>query len=277
MELKNPRKIAREAIRQSVPAAAWEENGRFCDGLRQSIERHRIMRHPIIVQLEQAEHGLEAQRYFHLEFRHAFAQIFTDALIQAMVLTSSVEPLTGAMGKVASRFLLQLNLLDELGFVPARGDDSEFSGNPQLSHYVQFDGILRQLGMAPADVDAFQPSRAARACRATFESHYADFQALIAVMATSETVFSKFSGPWAQSVAAKTNIDVSEGYHSIHVGHDGEFIDDDHSEDAWFVVRQAAEPARFAELSTIVSGSLDTWTSFLDSLAGAAQPASALT
>lgn len=272
MNTTNPRAISRQAIEESVPAARWARNGEFCDQLRGLIGEHRILRHPLIAQMESGNADLDVQRYFHLEFRHAFAQIFTDALIQAMVTCAQLESSAGAMGKVAARFLLQLNVLDELGFVPNVEVGSDYAGNPALSHYVQFDQTLRQLGLTTEAVQAFVPSAAARACRATFEDQYADHVCLSAIMATSETVFGTFSGPWARSVAAATSIDVSAGYHSIHVEHDGKFIEDDHSDDAWYVFRQAITSERFEEISSKVLAWLDTWAGFLDALAGSARP-----
>lgn len=270
VDMTNPRKAGRDAIEKSVPPQVWQENGKYCDSLRRLIAEHPIMSHPILAQLEHAEFDLDAQRFFHLEFRHAFAQIFTDALIQAMVTSAQVEPALGAMGKVASRFLLQLNALDELGFVPNPGPNEDYIGHPSMSHYVQFDETLRELGLTREAVAAFKPSAAACACRATFEDQYADHVSLTAVMAVSETVFSKFSGPWSVSVGKKTGIDVAKGYHSIHVEHDGQFIDDDHSEDAWFVFRQAITSARYDEIMRKVRMCLDTWVAFLDALTAAA-------
>jgi hypothetical protein len=267
IETINPRQIARRAIEASVDSSAWQRNGAYCDELRRDIAKHRIMRHPIIGKLNNTEPDINAQRLFHLEFRHAFAQIFTDALIQLMVTCAQVEAQAGARGKVASRFLLQMNVLDELGFVPSSDAPSDFSGNPELSHYVQFDDTLRQLGLSALDIAGYQPSKQAQACRATFERHYQNHVMLSAMLATSETVFGAFSGPWAKSVGAKSAIDVTVGYHSIHVEKDGEFIDDEHSEDAWFVFRQVISDENYSRVSQEVLASLDTWAAFLDMLA----------
>lgn len=268
MELKNPRAIARRAIENSVLQERWDENGEFIHELRRSIAEHRIMQHSIIGQMESGTADLQSQQYFHLEFRHAFAQIFTDALIQTMVTCAQLEDAVGARGKVAARFLLQLNVLDELGFLPNTDQGSDYMGNPDMSHYVQFDDTLRQLSLSPQAVAGYTPSDAARACRATFERQYSDHVGLSAIMATSETVFGAFSGPWSRSVGAVTSIDVSAGYHSIHVEHDGKFIDDDHSEDAWYVFRQAITPERYSAVSAQIIAALDTWAAFLDMLAG---------
>jgi hypothetical protein len=265
-ETDDPRNAGREAVKKSVSADLWEKNFAIRSTILETVRAHRIVSHPIINQLSSAEHDVSMQRFFHLEFRHAFAQIFTDALIRAMFTSSQLEPRLGAMGKVAARFLLQLNLLDELGFVSGEELASDYAGNPHYAHYVQFDSTLRQLGVSAADADAYIPSAAASACRATFESNYDDHVALTSVLAVSESVFTQFAGPWAKGVGAKTSIDVSGGYHSIHVEKDGQFIDDDHSEDAWFVFQQAITPDRHDEILSRVSEWLDTWSSFLDQL-----------
>ncbi len=270
LQVNDPRKSGREAIQSSVPAELWSQNLDFSQRLLEMVNKHPIMQHPIIAELDAGQHDLVAQRFFHLEFRHAFAQIFTDGLICAMLTSSQLEPRLGAVGKVAARFLLQLNVLDELGFQPNAADSNDYAGNPQLSHYVQFDATLNQLGITPADLRDFRPSEPAIACRATFEGNYQDHALLATVLAISESVFTKFCGPWAKNVGAKTGIDVSDGYHSIHVEQDGKFIDDDHSEDAWYVFRQAVTPDRYEEIMNKANTWLDTWTAFLNFLAAAA-------
>jgi hypothetical protein len=266
IDISSPRSSGRDAVERSVPAAIWRQNFAFRTQLLAFIQAHRIMRHPIIEQLDAGTHDLAAQQLFHLEFRHAFAQIFTDGLIRAMCTSSQLEPRLGAIGKVSARFLLQLNVLDELGFQPVSTDGGDYAGNPHLAHYVQFDETLRQLGISAVQANAYVPSAAAAACRATFESNYDDHVSLVTVLAVSETVFTRFCGPWAKSVGAKAGIDVSDGYHSIHVEKDGEFIDDDHSEDAWYVFQQAIEPDQHEQMLAKVAQWLDTWCDFLDQL-----------
>jgi hypothetical protein len=266
LQVNDPRKVGREAIRQSVPAELWLENEKFSRNLLRSVTTHSINRHPIIGQLETGKHELAAQRFFHLEFGHAFAQGFTDTLIQAMLTSVQLEPRLGALGKMSARFLLQLNVLDEMGFQPQAESGADYAGNPYLSHYLQFDATLRQLGITREDHARFVPSEAAAACRHTFTGHFPDHAPLTCVLAISETVFTNFCGPWAKSVGKSTNIDVTQGYHSIHVQHEGKFIDDDHAEDAWYVFMQAITPDRYDELHAKALSWLDTWEQFLNHL-----------
>ncbi len=262
----DPRRIGREAVKNSIPQDLWEKNTNFSHTLLQAIQQHPIASHALIHALENGAFDARLVRYFHLEFHYAFAQIFTDGLLQAMFTSAQLEKRYGAIGKVSSRFLLQLNVLDELGFIPNAMDTNDYAGNPYLSHYVQFEQTLRQLHISKEAVDDFMPSQQAIACRATYEDHYHDHTLLSCLLAVSETVFSRFSGPWALSVGKATNIDVKQGYHSIHVEQDGKFIDDDHAEDSWYVFRQAILPVDYEAIQQRTIEWLDTWVKFLDHL-----------
>jgi hypothetical protein len=262
-----PRETGREAIRASVPAELWEKNWKFCDELKAMIKRHKLYRHPVIGVLNNETLNKEISRTLHFEFAYGFAQIFTDSLIHAMARTSDLEKRLGPQGKVSARFLLQLNLLDELGYKPAEKLNGDYYGNPALAHYLQFAETLKDLGGKPEDIFNYRPSAAALAARKTFEDHYQDYTLETCVLACAETVFTLFAGPWAKSVARSTDIDVAKGYHSIHVEDEsGEFIDDDHSEDSWYLFAQAITPERYEEVKEYVESWLDIWYDFGDNV-----------
>jgi len=52
-----------------------------------------------------------------------FGQVFTDALLMAMLKSDELEIRLGAVAKVSARILLQINLSDELGFKPGVSSD----------------------------------------------------------------------------------------------------------------------------------------------------------
>lgn len=266
LKLDDSRGVGRQAVRASVPEALWRSNEQFSKVLLEAISSHPITRHPLITQMESGNLDVELQREFHLEFGHAFAEVFTDALLHAMFKSVELEGRLGPLGKVSARFLLQLNVLDELGFRADVPNAKEYAGNPYLAHYLQFDATLRELGVSPRERAQFTPSPQARACRQTFTDTHSDYLLLIALLAVAESVFTRFCGPWAASVGRGTTIDVTSGYHSIHVEHDGKFIDDDHAEDSWYLLRQAAIPQRYAEIQARAASWLDTWSEFLDYL-----------
>jgi hypothetical protein len=266
LDISHPRKSSREIIQNSVDADIWAKNAAFRQKLMTMIDSHAIMKHPIINELNSGNFTLEQQQFFHLEFKHAFAQIFTDALLQLMFTTSQLESRLGAKAKVAARFLLQLNVLDELGFV-ADSNQNGYCGNPNLAHYVQFSETLKQLNISQDAINAYKPSAEAHACRKTFENQYSNHTTLACILAISETVFTVFCGPWSKSVGISANMDVSSGYHSIHIEQDdGGFIDDDHSEDAWIVLQQAITPNDYDSLVNLSKSWLDTWETFLNKL-----------
>jgi hypothetical protein len=262
LSMDKPRESGRAAIVRSVPPELWQKNLEFSQKIQAMIDDHPLKSHPIKALLMQATLNVEISRYMHLEFAHAFAQIFTDSLIHAMATSSQLEPKLGPLGKVSARFLLQLNLLDEMGYAAAPEVTGDYWGNPMNSHYIQFVNTLKELDATPEVLKTFKPSAAAAASRRTFTDYFQDHVLLTLVLAAAETLFTEFASPWAESVKKSTNIDTSKGYHKIHVEDDGHFIDDDHSEDSWYLFRQAADPARYDECVKAVEGWLETWNEF---------------
>jgi hypothetical protein len=261
------RELSRQAIRNSLSAADWERNWQVSQNLLEQINAHRIMKHPIMKALSGGAVTFEQMRQIHLEFFHAFAQIFTDAVIQTMFTTSQLEPRLGLGAKAAARFLLQFNLLEELGFKPGIDTDDSFCGNHRLAHYIQYGETLSQLGVTPAMLANHIPMTSSVACRATFEGCYGDHVMMSALLAVSETVFHDYATLWAMGVSQTTNIDVTQGYHSIHVEDEtGQSIEDGHSEEAWILFTQAIIPERYEEIQHKIQVWLTIWASFLDDL-----------
>ena len=266
-----PRTTGRAAIIESVPKDLWEKNLAFRKKVEAMIDEHPLKSHPIKALLMQATLNVEISRFMHLEFATAFAQIFTDSLIHAMAQTAQLEPRLGPIGKVSARFLLQLNLLDELGYSAAPVVIDNYYGNPMNSHYIQFVNTLKDLNATPDTLKSFKPSKAALDSRHTFTDYFQDYAMLTCVLACAEALFTEFASPWAESVKKSTNIDTSKGYHKIHVEDDGYFIDDDHSEDSWILFCQAVTPERYDEVLKHVGKWLDTWNDFGNNLMHAVQ------
>ncbi|MEQ1879231.1 MAG: hypothetical protein ABL958_21525 [Bdellovibrionia bacterium] len=261
----DPRGIGREAVQKSVPPEIWKQNLAFTQEMVEVALAHPLNNHPILAELDKSTLNKDITRTLHLEFSHAFAQIFTDSLIHAMATSADLEQRLGPLGKVSARFLLQLNLLDELGYCASEKGGDEYTGNPYLAHYMQFSETLEQLGAKSRDILEYKPSAAAKAARRTFTDYFNDHVLLTGVLAVAETVFSKFAGPWAKSVGKSTDIDVSKGYHKIHVEDEhGSFVDDDHAEDSWYIFRQALTPDKYDEVRELIPMWLDSWNDFCD-------------
>jgi hypothetical protein len=259
------RELGRNTIKATLSDEAWTQNTYFTNELKGMIASHRLMTHPMINILNSGKLSEDAVKLFHIEFYFAFAQVFTDAIVTAMASASELEARLGPMGKVSARFLLQLNLLDELGFEPCDDGFGEHKGDPGLAHYIEFHKVLKQLGITADTLRAHVPSEIARKGRATYEDTYGDYLMTIGLLAAAENIFTVFAGPWSRSVALSTSIDTKVGYHSIHVAdEDGSFLDDDHSEDTWYLVRQALTAERKSELKQKMLGWLDAWSEYLD-------------
>ncbi|RDK97435.1 hypothetical protein C8D90_101885 [Enterobacillus tribolii] len=271
-KLLSARQLGRDAIVVTIGKENYRRNYQFAKRLIDRIESHPLMSNPILSKMNGGEFDAHQMKVFHLEFYHAFAQVFTDAVIEALRSTTQLERRLGGRAKMAARFLLQLNLLDELGFQPGTGSDGGYNGQPSLAHYVQFFNTMEQLGMSEREVKAWLPMSSSVACRATFENTYGDYTQLIGLLAVAETVFHDFATPWAKSVGVATDIDVTTGYHSIHVETDtGESIEDGHSEDAWILFCQAITEDRYDEITQHVDLWLKVWNDFChDLLAGRA-------
>lgn len=266
--IQDPRQAAREIVKASVDPKVWSENEACTRRLVEIICGHRLHRHPILDAFEQKEFTLESITLVHLEIRAAYLEVFAESLIRLMQTTSQLEYRLGARAKMAARFLIALNVMEELGFKPNPAGTETLYGHPSLSHYWQFTDAVTALGAPEETWRKQQPSPEAVAVRASLENAHDDHLRLAVVLAMIETVYMPYYGPWARNTLAVCKaVDVPNGYHTIHVENDaGEFVDDDHSEDSWYVVRQALTPERRGEIETLVGETLDLWAGFMDML-----------
>jgi hypothetical protein len=247
-----------------VPPALWEKNDKFTQKLVSDMVKHPMSSHPIIDFFKNETMSTKATLKFHLEFGYAFAQVFTDAVLHAMARASELEPRLGPRGKVTARFLWALNLVDELGYTPSK-NGKQYAGNPYAAHYIQFVKMFTDLGSNEKAILDYQPSKEAISARATFVEYFNDYQLLTTVLAYAESIFDEYASSWAYNVGRSTNVDVSTGYHTIHVkNEEGVSIDDDHSEDSWTLVRQAVVPERHQEIEDKGRAWLDNWYRFAD-------------
>lgn len=264
----DPRAAAREIIKASIDPQIWDKNEAFTRRLVDIMCSHRLHRHPIVEAFEQKMFTLKSITLVHLEIRAAYLEIFAESLIRLMQTTSQLEGRLGAKAKMAARFLLQLNVMEELGFKPNPAGTEDFYGHPSFSHYWQFTEAVTALGAPEETWKLHQPTPEAVAVRASLENEHDDHLRLGVLLGMIETVYMPYYGPWARNTLAVCKaVDVPNGYHTIHVENEaGEFVDDDHSEDSWYVVRQALTPERYEEIETLVKETLDLWAGFMDML-----------
>ena len=264
----DPRHSSRQLIKDTVDPALWAQNEAFTRRLVQTMQAHRLHNHPILDAWKAGEFTMDGIRLVHMEVRAAFLEVFTESLLRLMQTTSQLEPTHGYKAKLAARFLVQLNVLEELGFQPDAKGTGDFVGHPSLAHYWRLADAMTTLGLTEADWRGHQPSPEAAATRRTMDENQDDHLKLVVLLAGIETVFMPYYSPWAMnSLKVCPALNVPNGYHSVHVEDDeGHFVDDDHSEDSWYVVRQALTPARYDEIEHFTAGLLDIWAGLFDSL-----------
>jgi hypothetical protein len=266
---------ARRNIADAVGPEQWAARAAIAERLQTQIATHPLQSHPIIGLMADGLIDKDLQQQAHLEFAGAFSQPFTDLLLSAMLDTTSLRAEHGPAGHMAARFLIGLNLLEELGYTLDPEDADDFS-TPMNSHYMQLLGTVEALGISAADCDAMQPTPAVQKVRDMMHDARGNLMSELICLAVCESLFPIFSGLWAESVADSGGIDVTTGFHAIHVDdEDGDNIEDDHSGDAWHLLTQAVTEARADEAVAIVDGWLVMISEFLDSIAARADECAA--
>lgn len=263
------RTAARELIKASIEPALWEQNEAFSRKLvAETILAHRLHRHPILDAWNRSEFNLAAIRLVHMEVRAAFLETFSESLLRLMQTSSQLEATLGFKAKLAARFLVQLNVLDEIGFALGTSSDGHNVGHPKFAHYWLLADAMQALGLTEAQWRTHTPSPEARATRATLDGNQNDHLRLAVLLACIETVFMPYYNPWAKnSIKVCPALSAPNGYHSVHIEDDeGHSVDDDHSEDSWYVVRQALAPSRYEEIREFTASLLETWAQLFDSL-----------
>lgn len=264
LDLDHPRNKAIATMQASVPADLWQQNAAFVQALRQTIANHPVTRHVAIEVLNRGELDATSMRQIHLEYRHAIVQIFTDALLAAQMQTRQLEPRLRPGAKLAPRFLITLNDLDEFGFRPGCDKEGYYRGNPAYAHYPLFERVLDDYGITLEERQAYVPSRSARAVRTFLERSYRHYLDVTALLAVAEEEVVLFSPPLRTATGA-LGIEVGDGYYFVHgvsTDVDAEAADDDHENDLWLILTQALTPEQYGRIETLCLQYCDLWDRF---------------
>lgn len=264
VKLSNPRAIAKQIMRDSIPEALRVENEAFFAALLQKIKNHPFSRNPAIAALNSGAFDKVALRDIHLDFHYAGVQVFTDAILMAQFHTRQLENRLGTKGKMASRFLLTLNIFDEFGFLPGCGEDDYYLGNPMMSHPVLFDAVLNELGADASVRKSFIASLAARNIQGCFLNAFADFWSLLAILAVAEEEVMLFS-PAMREATKAVGVDVSHGYYMVHGSSDDaqtNGFDDDHQNDVLYILVHTAQPQQYAHIRSAAMNFCALWDAF---------------
>jgi hypothetical protein len=266
INLENPSENARLLMRSSVNESLRLQNEVFCSQLLHDIKSHPLFRNPAVDALKSGAFDKATLRDVHLDFRHGGVQIFTDAIVMAQFHTRQLEPRLGAKGKMAPRFLLALNLLDEFGFRPGSGEskNERYRGNPLLSHPLLFDAMLEEFGVDDFARDSFLESQAARQLRASFEGAFGDFWSLLVLLVVAEEIAMVYS-PAMRRATSMVGVNVEHGYYMVHGSSEdtsATAFDDDHQRDAFEILLCTIEPHQYAEIRAVAMDCCTLWDYF---------------
>lgn len=265
-DFNNPRGHAIAAMQASISPEQWANNAKFITSLRQEIAAHPVSRHPAITILNRGSLGFDVLRGIHLDYRHAIVQIFTDALLAAQMQSRQLEPRLAPASKMAGRFLLTLNVLDEFGFRPELDENESYSGNPAYAHYPLFEAVLDQYGVQPTERAIFSPSQIASKVRVFLENTYVSYINVVALLAVAEEEVILFSSPLRQATSA-VGINVDQGYYHVHGASEDETADasdDAHEDDLWQLLIQALTEQDYLPIRTLCLEYCDLWEQFWD-------------
>lgn len=264
VQLDNPRKLAVQALEQSVAPEVWKSNLEFIKELRTAITSHPLATNPMLALLNGGTLPLDSVQTIHMEYRHAIVQIFTDALLIAQFNSRELENRLAPSSKLAARFLLTLNVLDEFGFTPGADPSGYYRGNPAFAHYPMYEQVLVDLGIGKSQRDDFVPSDLAESLRMFLESSYDSYISVAALLAVAEEQVILYSPPLRHSVRA-LGCNVDKGYYFAHgTSSDEEAMaaDDDHQDDLWYVLAQACSQGDHEAIKKSCLNYCDLWNKF---------------
>lgn len=249
----------RQAVQETVEKGLWKRNEEFSKTLDDIINKHRFLNHPIYQMKESHFPNDKAWTKIFYLGAGKLTYLITNAVINALNTSIQLQSRLGIKAVYSARFLLQINLLDELGFKPELVKEGCYAGHPNLSHFMLLVETLSQIGVSLQELESYQPSDENRTFHDSFENNYKDYTRLICVLALFDKVFLNTMAEWLLEVAKFSGIDISTGYYSIDVG-------EDDAADTWYLFQQAMIPERYDEIRLLIEETLENWAVWSDRL-----------
>ena len=236
--LKDARGSSRYLMSSLSSQDVRKENEAFLNRIMRCIKNHPFINNPAKLAMDSGTLDRQAVLEIHLDFKYAAIETFTDVILMAQFRTRDLASRFGMKGKMAARFLLTLNVLDEFGFVSPSKGHLGYAGNPLLSHPILFDDVLEQLDPGGVFERSNTPSTEANSLRQFFESTFDDLVLALAAILVTEEEAMRFSPPMRAS-AKSVGIAVDSGYYMVHGCSDDlttYACDDYHQLDAWHIL-----------------------------------------
>ncbi len=263
----NPRLQAYKALEQSMLASNIDitERKLLTDRLLQEIKEHRLFSHPVFTLLSEGKFSRSELREVHLDYRLLVKQ-FTDTILMTQFKTRELDSILNDNGFMSARFLITLNILDEVGFYPG---DNEYLGNPKFSHFILFDEVLTELGATLSEIKSFKHSKDAINLHSYVESSFDDLGALIVYLIVTEEGAMHYS-PAMRKAAQLEGLDVSQGYYNVH-GDTTDSItegeDDLHQDDVVNILQLLINEGNYENFVKLTNEVCTYWANFWDAQA----------
>ena len=252
-------------IERSLSSTSWAANTQAISHLKQTTAEHILFQHPILTRLHQCQLSLEQLKFIHLNYITAIVKIFTDALSMAMYQALQLEHDSNIVeqdriaAKIYARYLLSLNLLDELGFNTHQLEKS----SPSKSHLVYFLQLMQQLELNATDQKQTEPE--AFAISQFIQEHIHSYADLLLILACTELQVIKFSEALRTNLAAYDPL-FTQGYYACHglaETYDTTLANDDnHEDDIWVLFTQCYKPEQALYFQQLQTEYLSLWNNF---------------
>lgn len=257
--MKATRSVVQAQIKSDTPAEVYARNEAFVAGLMEEIKEHKLFSHPIVSRMQNGQLSKEAVTRLHMDFRLLTKQ-FTDVILAAQFLTREIDVRHG-MNHMPARFLITLNLLDELGFEAGQGD---YEGTPNNSHYILFDKVVADLRGTTEGLDEYSVSAPTRVLHGFVEEHMNDFLATLLYIAVTEEEAMVYSPPMREAARA-VGVPVDKGYYNVHgtsEDEDTEAEDDEHQRDILVILAQYLTEEDYPRVRELAFSFCDKWLMF---------------
>lgn len=260
----NARHDALSFIKNSIPSDVWNKNEQQVQQLKQICLQHSLFQNPILTRLHTQTLSLEQLKYIHIHYFNAIVKTFTDVLsmviYQALQLESheNIHKESRAHAKAYARYLLSLNLIDELGF---NTYDLTLS-SPKKSHLVYFLNLLKTLQTDPFNQK--EVIMEAAALNTFMQKHLSSYDHLLLILACAELQVIQYSEALRVNLE-KYDAKFIDGYYACHgLVDDSEKLanDDNHEDDIWALMTQSYMDTQQNNYEQLLQEYLQLWQNF---------------
>ncbi|WP_448761664.1 hypothetical protein [Acinetobacter tandoii] len=260
----NARLEALNFIRHSVEPSLWHRHVEQVNTLKQHSLEHPLFQQNILDRLHNQALSLEQLKLIHINYFAAIVKVFTDALSMLIYQACQLEHHPNihvhqrVHAKAYARYMLSLNLIDELGFNTYQLQLS----SPSKSHLVYFMDLLHAL-----EIDPFNEQEV---CNEAYELnqfiqlHLNSYEHLLLILACAELQVIKYSEALRINLEKYDSL-FTEGYYDCHGIVDDSYRlanDDNHEDDIWSLLTQSYQTSQSHEYQTVVQEYLDLWAKF---------------